>query len=79
MPSKINVCRVAQYSRQQSGGSSMLVKLYRGVLHIGSKRFLALQGTLPGLVHGPHVGVWVYVCNTTYMASRLVLWEVVQS
>ena len=30
-----------------------------GVLHIGSKRLLALQGTLPGLVRAPQVRVWL--------------------
>jgi hypothetical protein len=65
--------------RKRLWGTPMAVKSYGGVLHIGYKRLLAPQGTLPGLVRAPQVGVCGYVCNAAYMVSRLVLWEVVQS
>ena len=65
--------------KEAKRGKHQEVKSYGGVLHIGSKRLLALQGTLPGLVRAPQVRVCGYVCNAAYKVSRLVLWEVVRS
>jgi len=64
-------------------GKHQDVKLYGGVLHSGSKRLLALQGTIPGLVHpkleyAAVLWLWLF-CNVANKVSRLVLWEVAWS
>ena len=44
---------VRRNARQNKVGKQHAVKGYGGVLYIGSKRLLALQGTVPGLERAP--------------------------